>query len=169
MSKEYLEAFERIKELPDSYRKQDVWEHCYMVDCEKIEQALQRLESIDNAEPSEAWKIVYNNFDYLISDVGIENDDVNICLKTIKEQLPTIKNALLKAQEHNYLKWEDLKFTNEVKEMKVKLGDNTYEIEYYICNALGLHQPVVILKTSDFMAITIEQLFNDLHFERVEE
>lgn len=42
----------------------------------------------------EAFKIVYNNFDYLISDVVIENDDVNICLKTIKEQLPTIKQAL---------------------------------------------------------------------------
>ena len=67
-------------------------------------QALQRLEEIDNAEPSEAWKIVYNNFDYLISDVGIENDDVNICLKTIKEQLPTIKQALIKAQiEHKAL------------------------------------------------------------------
>lgn len=42
----------------------------------------------------EAFKIVYNNFDYLISDVCIENDDVNICLKTIKEQLPTIKQSL---------------------------------------------------------------------------
>lgn len=42
----------------------------------------------------EAFKIVYNNFDYLISDVCIEDDDVNICLKTIKEQLPTIKRAL---------------------------------------------------------------------------
>lgn len=52
----------------------------------------------------EAFKIVYNNFDYLISDVCIENDDVNICLKTIKEQLPTIKQALLKAQkEHKSL------------------------------------------------------------------
>ena len=68
-----------------------------------------------------------------------------------------------------YLKWEDLEFTNKVKEMKVKLGDITYEIEYYICNALGLHHPVVILKTSDFIAITIEQFFNDLHLERVEE
>lgn len=42
----------------------------------------------------EAFKIVYNNFDYLISDVVIENDDVNICLKTIKEHLPTIKQSL---------------------------------------------------------------------------
>lgn len=84
--------------------------------------------------------------------------------------LDTIEQALLNAQEpKQYLKWEDLEFTNEVKEMKVKLGDNTYEIEYYICNALGLHQPVVILKTSDFIAITIEQFFNDLHLERVEE
>ena len=47
-----------------------------------------------NKEYLEAFKIVYNNFDYLISDVCIENDDVNICLKTIKEQLPTIKQAL---------------------------------------------------------------------------
>ena len=42
----------------------------------------------------EAFETIYNNIDYLISDVGIENDDVNICLKTIKEQLPTIKQSL---------------------------------------------------------------------------
>lgn len=49
----------------------------------------------------EAFKIVYNNFDYLISDVCIENDDVNICLKTIKEQLPTIKRALQRLEAND--------------------------------------------------------------------
>lgn len=42
----------------------------------------------------EAFETVYNNIDYLISDIVIEDDEVNGCLMTIKEQLPTIKHAL---------------------------------------------------------------------------
>lgn len=39
----------------------------------------------------EAFKIIYNNIDYLTTDVIIENDEVNDCLKTIKGQLLIIE------------------------------------------------------------------------------
>lgn len=154
MSKE-LEALNKIQHDFGQLKGRELVS-CY----ETIFNALKRLESIDNANPSEALECLEKVYSRLPQwDLSRNIDQCNI-----------IKQALLKAQEpKQYLKWEDLEFTNEVKEMKVKLGDNTYEIEYYICNALGLHQPVVILKTSDFIAITIEQFFNDLHLERVEE
>ena len=135
-----------------------------------IEQALKRLESIDNANPSEAWKIVYNNFDYLISDVGIENDDVNICLKTIKEQLPTIKQALLKAQEpKQYLKWEDLEFEHTPKYIDVKMNGNKYKL---VVGYNGAGKNLVILRNDKqpyYFLKYDKQFFNDLHLERVEE
>ena len=135
-----------------------------------IEQALKRLEAIDNANPSEAWKIVYNNFDYLISDVGIENDDVNICLKTIKEQLPTIKQALLKAQEpKQYLKWEDLEFNHTPKMIDVKMNDNKYKLVVGY-NVAGKNLAILRDGKNEYYFLEYDkQFFNDLHLERVEE
>lgn len=46
----------------------------------------------------EAFETVYNNIDYLTSDIVIEDDEVNGCLMTIKEQLLTIKQALLRLE-----------------------------------------------------------------------
>jgi len=135
-----------------------------------IEQALHRLEAIDNAEPSEAWEIVYNNFDYLISDVGIENDDVNICLKTIKEQLPTIKQALLKQQEpKQYLKWEDLEFNHTPKMIDVKMNDNKYKLVVGY-NVAGKNLAILRDGKNEYYFLEYDkQFFNDLHLERVEE
>ena len=135
---------------------------------EIIKLRLHRLEQIDNAEPSEAWKIVYNNFDYLISDVGIENDDVNICLKTIKEQLPTIKQALLKAQEpKQYLKWEDLEFNIDKQMMAVLLNGT----KYTLIVGRNLHiDKLAFLRNGEINYYFLEadkQFFNDLHLERV--
>ena len=136
----------------------------------EVEKALKRLESIDNAEPSEAWKIVYNNFDYLISDVGIENDDVNICLKTIKEQLPTIKQALLKAQEpKQYLKWEDLEFNHTPKYIDVKMSGNKYKLVVGY-NVAGKNLAILRDGKNEYYFLEYDkQFFNDLHLERVEE
>lgn len=111
-------------------------------------------------------------YEYIIDTGNFENVNAEFVLRLKGKHRKLHKifwNDKFAQEPKKYLKWEDLEFTNEVKEMKVKLGDNTYEIEYYICNALGLPQPVVILKTSDFIAITIEQFFNDLRLERVEE
>lgn len=67
----------------------------------KIKQALQRLESIDNANPNEALKdlqVIENNIIYLLSDCNT-NEEVEQCLKDIKAKISTIKDVLLKAQE----------------------------------------------------------------------
>ena len=165
----------------------------------------------------EAFKIVYNNFDYLISDVGIENDDVNICLKTIKEQLPTIKQALqhleaidnanpsealkclekvysrlpqwdlsrnvdqcniikqalLKAQESKkYLTWEDLDFKEEEQIMKVLLNGEEYKLSYFTD---GITEYVDLLAGNGKYQMgryvdcypTDVKFFNDLHLEEI--
>lgn len=131
----------------------------------------------------EAFKIVYNNFDYLISDVCIENDDVNICLKTIKEQLPTIKQALQRLEANDkvndnendkvkktYLKWEDLKFTEENQTMEVLLNGVTYNICFYEFTVVGQNE--VNIYTNGTHIVTLNsyypediQFFNNLHLE----
>ena len=168
----------------------------------------------------EAFKIVYNNFDYLISDVCIENDDVNICLKTIKEQLPTIKQALqrlesidnakpsealecvdkilgyfgkaqvetmtlskcnvltikqslIKAQEPKcYLKWEDLEFKEtRCQYSNVKLGNANFQMTCYLYKGcmkkVWIRNEIISFELKD--TEEDKQFFNDLHLERVEE
>ena len=135
----------------------------------------------------EAFKIVYNNFDYLISDVVIENDDVNICLKTIKEQLPTIKQALQRLEANDkvndnendkvkktYLKWEDLKFTEENQTMEVLLNGVTYNICFYEFTIVGQNE--VNIYTNGTHIVTLNsyyqediKFFNDLKLEMVKE
>jgi hypothetical protein len=151
-------------------------------DFDIVEQALNRLEFIDNANPSEAFETVYNNIDYLISDIVIENDEVNGCLMTIKEQLPTIKNALLKTQApKQYLQWEDLKFTYDEQKIKVKLNGENYTVVYFISPAYYGHNEyeyVGILKDDDIVVYSIngylytanllKQFFNNLHLEVIE-
>lgn len=133
----------------------------------------------------EAFETIYNNFDYLISDVVIENDDVNICLKTIKEQLPTIKQALLKAQElpepfktgvdigvikpKHYLKWEDLKFNHTPKMTDVKMSGNKYKLVVGY-NVAGKNLAILRKDKKQYYFLEADkQFFNDLHLERVEE
>ena len=125
-----------------------------------------------NEKELKAVKTVYNNLDYLIHDIVIEEDEANVCLMTIKEQLPTIKQAFLKAQEpKQYLKWEDLKKLG--KEIKVKLNG----VEYLLCKKIvlgfpeyylypeGNQKPVLMcLGDNDYE----KQFFNALHLEVIE-
>lgn len=46
----------------------------------------------------EAFETVYNTIDYLVSDVVIKDEEVNDCLTSIWEQLPNIKQALLRLE-----------------------------------------------------------------------
>lgn len=125
----------------------------------EVEQALKRLESIDNANPSEALECleyIENKLRGLrVECERIKNhrcDDVFIQEHTFD----TIKQVLLKAQfleeEYNnlmedkdnleseffkltapkhYLRWEDLEFKEETQKMNVKMGDNIYYIEWF--------------------------------------
>lgn len=147
-----------------------------------IEEALQRLESIDNANPSEVLKYLEEWYGFLMADNdttysnGYENEiEYNRRKEAIYKQYYIIKQALLKAQEQEnkkYLKWEDLEKLG--KEIKVKLNG----VEYLLCKKVvigfseyylypkGNQRPVLMcLGDNDYE----KQFFNDLHLERVEE
>ena len=109
MSKEYLEALNGLFDLvhcQDSFEKAQKY-------FDIIEEALQRLESIDNAEPSEALECLEKVYSRLPQwDLSRNIDQCN-----------TIKQALLKAQEpKHYLKWEDLIFSKEPIYIKATLN-----------------------------------------------
>jgi hypothetical protein len=115
MSKEYLEALERMcsTTLEEDLSVRDIYETEYGI----VEQALQRLESIDNAEPSEAlecleklkgMEIISMPFS---DEYGTQEVDLNDIRKVgsqlntdFREYTATIKQALIKAEkEHNSL------------------------------------------------------------------
>ena len=143
---------------------------------ESIEKSLHRLESIDNAEPSEALKC-------------FENMQSRIACYISTIEYATIKQALLKKQElpepfktgvdigvikpKQYLKWENLEFDNNAsvkKHIKVKLGDNIYKAYYHFCFLLNSELFCIENANENLnIYITNKQFFNDLRLERVEE
>lgn len=174
MSKEYLEAFETVYNNIDYLISDVVIEDnevsgCLMTIKEQlltIEQALLRLEAIDNANPSEALELVDKMANYILLDEEYGFIDEKEKQAIIKDR-DTIKRALLKAQEpKKYLKWEDLKFTKKSKEMLVKLGDTTYPIRYYKVND-NINK--VCISSFQFIEIYDIRFFNDLHLEVIEE
>ena len=90
-----------------------------------IEQALKRLEAIDNAEPSEALE----SFDYIVRNLEAVVDDV-VYMDCI-EHLTTIKQALLKAQERE-------KENELLKEIIKSLFDRGCPLHQYIDKDFGL-------------------------------
>lgn len=94
MSKEYLEAFKNLKQelyySPNQIPDIDKWH-------ETIEQALQRLESIDNAEPSEALECLEKTISTLLEPILAEyEDDLS---DKITANYFALKQALIKSQE----------------------------------------------------------------------
>ena len=162
MSKEYLEALNRL------YCEGNLEQH--KKDYEFLKKALNRLESIDNANPSEALECLERiGAEKLARGELIRNDD------KVEPYLNTIKQALLKAQEpKQYLKWEDLDFTIERQFIKVKLNNTEYILKYYVSvlneemiEILGANKSFII--GLSHTCINDKQFFNDLHLERVEE
>ncbi len=104
MSKEYLEALKilgRALEFNDEgeFQSGRLWRVIFndMVDDEDkaiIEQALQRLESIDNANPSEALE----KLDYIENEIKFAYDDDYVSYD-YTDDVEYIKQALLKLQE----------------------------------------------------------------------
>lgn len=149
----------------------------YYEDFDLVLKALNRLEAIDNANPSESIKCL----DQFINEMTrclenpkqyAKNYDKEIFYKYKYTFETTIKQALLKAQEpKQYLKWEDLEFdgNNEYSYFKVKLGDNVYTAFSYF--SYVFNKDTVVIKTYNQIAITEDnkQFFNDLHLERVKE
>lgn len=131
-----------------------------------VEQALHRLEAIDNANPSEALECLEKVYSRLPQwDLSRNIDQCN-----------TIKQALLKAQEtKHYLKWEDLEFGKTSHKLKCKMNDSLYRIEWFI-DGMGFKTVNIYLYvTKDYLEFCTylqddkKQFFNDLHLERVEE
>ena len=119
----------------------------------------------------EAFETVYNTIDYLVSDVVIKDEEVNDCLTSIWEQLPTIKQALIKAQEpKHYLKWEDLEFKHTPKTIDVKMSGNKYTLVVGY-NVAGNNLAILRSdkKNSFYFLEADKQFFNDIHLEMVEE
>ena len=90
MSKEYLEAFKRLNEDDSDYALKQATK-----DIEIVENALQRLEAIDNAKPSEVLEIL----DDLKN--GLVNKETGMIMFNqvwFKNQIYTIKQYFLKAQ-----------------------------------------------------------------------
>ena len=108
MSKEYLKALGFIKSLLKDDWVDSVWKPYY----ETIKQALQRLETIDNAKPSEALEcleyiskeeIVVRDRNSIYMNPNDNNKGAFTHLTTVgvnfKGALEHIKQALIKSQE----------------------------------------------------------------------
>lgn len=100
VSKE-LDALERV----DDYVDKD-YDYCqrgdYSKDYKLIKQALQRLEAIDNANPSKAMdymKSLFKCWEHLVKKDNLEIKEVELEKYIFKENYDAIKQALIKAQE----------------------------------------------------------------------
>ena len=123
-----------------------------------IRQALNRLEEIDTANPSEALEC--------LECLYCEPEDYRSVDKA--KDYETIKNYILKTQEpKKYLKWEDLEFSEELKVLKVKMNNNDYILRYALDICGGKCCFLYDSARNHHIDLT-RQFFNDLHLERVE-
>ena len=172
MSKEYLEALERLKTAPSFMGGTAEYQFCtksetlLMQDYETVKQALKRLESIDNADSSEALECL-EALEQDIKDRTILAEDRQLKLCAI------IKQVLLKAQEPKQcLKWEDLEFKKEEQTMKVLLNGEEYKLSYFTD---GITEYVDLLAGNGKYQMgryvdcypTDVKFFNDLHLEEI--
>lgn len=131
-----------------------------IIEC--IKKKIHRLESIDNAEPSEALECLER-----LHDCGIFNYEE-------MEDYNTVKNYILKTQEQEnkkYLKWEDLEFKETEQTMEVLLNGEEYKLSYFTD---GITEYVDLITNDEkfligkYVCDYEKQFFNDLHLERVE-
>ena len=146
---------------------------------EEYQKMCNRLESIDNANPSEALEcleridntLCLNNIKGKL-DFGIDTEEHTDCDSVIGmvEDLETIKEALLKAQEpKQYLKWEDLEFNHTPKMIDVKMNGNKYKLVVGY-NVAGKNLAILRDGKKEYYFLECDkQFFNDLRLERVEE
>ena len=157
---EVLETSVLLKFIDDWLKRYDVCNIDY--NFYKIKQALERLEAIDNANPSEALESLEE-----IRDFRYGKEKLLVCQT---QMYTTIKQALLKAQEpKKYLKWEDLEFSIEKQMMAVLLNGT----KYTLILGRNVHiDKLAFLRNGEINYYFLEadkQFFNDLHLERLEE
>ena len=167
MSKEYLEALGLVKRTCELYIETTRFLKGSDIIANQIKEALNtiqnRLESIDNAEPSEAIK----HLEFICKILKEKGIDIKWLFK---EDYNAIKQALLKAQEpKQYLKWEDLKFEHTPKYIDVKMSGNKYKLVVGY-NVAGKNLAILRDGKNEYYFLEYDkQFFNDLHLERVEE
>ena len=162
-------------------------------DRDKVLNALNRLESIDNAEPSEAlkklddisylvlneiddlknkelWKSYFNNIKQALIKAEKEHNSINLLMQELdcKDFAELRKYARCGYEKLNkkYLKWEDLEFEDFPKEIEVRIGDNICKLEYRV-SMLG-NKTVILMGNNKIYLQLFEngkQFFNDLHLE----
>ena len=169
MNKEYLEALEfMFNEALFSEFKNET--HTKVRECHSIVyEALQRLEQIDNSNPSKALRELS-----IIRHLEIGFDE-NGNAVTVGDctGFNAIKQALLKQQEpKQYLKWEDLEFKTEEQTMEVILNGNGYTLKYCKLKDYDVDRIRLVdknLYTYLMLHTSTRQIFNDLRLEKVEE
>ena len=172
MSKEQ-ESFDRIKlfivHMNDDFDSEDV---------SAVDNALNRLEAIDNANPSEALKCVESieaDLTGLPKHVTEYDECFDSYLEDIWDSIDTIKQALLKAQEpKQYLKWEDLEKFKDKDSVKVKMNDTELSLiiqidclnDIYVQLYKEKEDGNCVNLLSDFFRN--KELFNNLRLELLE-
>lgn len=91
----------------------------------------------------------------------------------LMQDYETVKQFILKAQgPKQYLKWEDLEFSEDRQTIKVLLNGEKYFVKYKKEYLFGYYEKVEITNGT-FILCTLgsamKQFFNDLRLERVEE
>lgn len=131
MTKE-LEHLKIIEDWANEHHdSKEVWEHSI-----PVQEALQRLESIDNANPSEAMKCLEKMMNFAKSDLdSIPQSFYDLCVKKNKEIdniVDVVKQALLKAQEQekeykelkeNVKRWHDLLLKSGIDSKGLVIND----------------------------------------------
>ena len=149
MRKEYLEALEILKNMlignGCNNSINDYVDNLIL----PINQALQRLEAIDNANPSEALGLVKRTCEIYVDSLK-QRDLIgyDIIEKQINEALDTIKQALVKSQEQE--KVLEIIFENNVDIFSLK---KCIELDLPLTDEQRLHK-----YNHDYMMIGMKQL-----------
>lgn len=123
-----------------------------------IKQSLERLAALDNTNISEALECL--ECLYCNPDDYRGNDRV--------KDYETIKDYILKTQKpKQYLKWEDLDFSEELKVLNVKMNNNDYILRYALDIVGGKCCFLYDSARNHHIDLT-RQFFNDLHLEVME-
>lgn len=171
MSKE-IEPIEALDNLLDGYSKGMVGRSYYDI----VREALERLEAIDNATPSEALECLeklFNEYKELCLDTGSNEHIYQECILT--SPYNTVKRYILKEQDQRkYLKWKDLDFGyGRTKVLRVRMNDTVYKIFYRFFDNTDEVQLLSEDEKSVYFVFMGKykdnvQLLNDLHLEVVD-
>jgi hypothetical protein len=126
MSKEYLEALENIMKIYGNTNSLEGTYDYFLI----IKKALQRLESIDNAKPSEALECLDN----LENSLSLANELLRVTdTSAMDKYIATIKQALIQAKKDKIIAdfiREHYKLSNDINKNYLELKKPITEEEH---------------------------------------